>query len=104
MRDSSGWAHAVEALSEGHGGGGQCEPGRPSVPPPAPPVPGAPRPPGYASAHSRELFFMQQTAYLWLFFVLVFGVVILPSLDMAFVLAGSLTVGRKAGLSFWAEG
>ncbi|WNG48633.1 LysE family translocator [Archangium minus] len=42
---------------------------------------------------------MQQTAHLWLFFVLVFGVVILPGLDMAFVLASSLTGGRKAGLS-----
>ncbi|PTL82412.1 LysE family translocator [Vitiosangium sp. GDMCC 1.1324] len=42
---------------------------------------------------------MEQTAHLWLFFVLVFGVVILPGLDMAFVLASSLVGGRKAGLS-----
>ncbi|AKI98985.1 threonine/homoserine/homoserine lactone efflux protein [Archangium gephyra] len=42
---------------------------------------------------------MEQTAHLWLFFVLVFGVVVLPGLDMAFVLASSLTGGRKAGLS-----
>ena len=41
---------------------------------------------------------MTQTAHLWLFFVLVFGVVILPGLDMAFVLASSLTGGRRAGL------
>ncbi|WP_375772151.1 LysE family translocator [Archangium gephyra] len=42
---------------------------------------------------------MEQTAHLWLFFVLVFGVVVLPGLDMAFVLASALTGGRKAGLS-----
>ncbi|OJT25695.1 threonine transporter RhtB [Archangium sp. Cb G35] len=42
---------------------------------------------------------MEQTAHLWLFFVLVFGVIVLPGLDMAFVLASSLTGGRKAGLS-----
>jgi threonine/homoserine/homoserine lactone efflux protein len=42
---------------------------------------------------------MAQSAHLWLFFVLVFGVVLLPGLDMAFVLASSLVGGRKAGLS-----
>lgn len=42
---------------------------------------------------------MEQTAHLWLFFVLVFGVIVLPGLDMAFVLASSLTGGRKSGLS-----
>jgi len=42
---------------------------------------------------------MSQTAHLWLFFVLVFGVVVLPGLDMAFVLASSLVDGRRAGLS-----
>ncbi len=35
---------------------------------------------------------------LWLFFLLVAGVVLLPGLDMAFVLASSLTHGRRAGL------
>ncbi|MFY2556423.1 LysE family translocator [Corallococcus terminator] len=42
---------------------------------------------------------MTQTSHLWLFFVLVFGIVILPGLDMAFVLASSLVGGRRAGLS-----
>ncbi|MCI0574073.1 MAG: LysE family translocator [Myxococcaceae bacterium] len=42
---------------------------------------------------------MEQSAHLWLFFVLVFGVVVLPGLDMAFVLASSLVGGRKAGFS-----
>lgn len=42
---------------------------------------------------------MQQTAHLWLFFVMVFGVVVLPGLDMAFVLACALVGGRRAGLA-----
>ncbi|MBJ6761559.1 LysE family translocator [Myxococcaceae bacterium JPH2] len=42
---------------------------------------------------------MTQTAHLWLFFVMVFGIIVLPGLDMAFVLASSLVGGRKAGLS-----
>jgi threonine/homoserine/homoserine lactone efflux protein len=36
---------------------------------------------------------------LWLFFLLVFGIVIVPGMDMVFVLASSLSGGRKAGLS-----
>jgi threonine/homoserine/homoserine lactone efflux protein len=42
---------------------------------------------------------MTQTAHLWLFFVMVFGVVLLPGLDMAFVLASALVGGRRAGLA-----
>ncbi|WP_338870058.1 LysE family translocator [Myxococcus stipitatus] len=42
---------------------------------------------------------MTQTAHLWLFFVLVFGIVILPGMDMAFVLASSLVGGRRSGMS-----
>ncbi len=41
---------------------------------------------------------MEQTAHLWLFFVMVFSVVLLPGLDMAFVLASSLVGGRRSGL------
>ena len=41
---------------------------------------------------------MEQTVHLWLFFVLVFGVVLLPGLDMAYVLASALVGGRRAGL------
>ncbi|MCP3103562.1 LysE family translocator [Myxococcus sp. K15C18031901] len=41
---------------------------------------------------------MTHTPHLWLFFVLVFGIVLLPGLDMAFVLASSLVGGRRAGL------
>lgn len=38
-------------------------------------------------------------AHLWLFFVVVFGIIILPGLDMAFVLGSALTGGRKPGLA-----
>lgn len=40
---------------------------------------------------------MDQAAHLWLFFVVVFGVIALPGMDMAFVLASSVTGGRSAG-------
>ena len=39
---------------------------------------------------------MSQTANLWLYFVVVFGVVALPGLDMAFVMGSSLLGGRRA--------
>lgn len=42
---------------------------------------------------------MEQTSHLWVFFVMVFGIVLLPGLDMAFILASSLVGGRAAGLS-----
>lgn len=42
---------------------------------------------------------MQETTHLWMFFVMVFGVILLPGLDMAFVLASSLVGGRRAGLT-----
>lgn len=41
---------------------------------------------------------MSYLAALWLFFVLVFGIIVLPGLDMAFVLANALGGGRRAGL------
>lgn len=41
---------------------------------------------------------MTATAHLWLFFVMVFGVVLLPGLDMAYVMASSLVGGRRSGL------
>ncbi len=42
---------------------------------------------------------MDQAAHLWLFFVLVLGTMLLPGLDMAFILASALTGGRKSGLT-----
>lgn len=41
---------------------------------------------------------MLQTADLWLFFAMVFGVILLPGLDMAYVMANSLVGGRRRGL------
>jgi threonine/homoserine/homoserine lactone efflux protein len=42
---------------------------------------------------------MTYTENLWLFFLLVSGIIIVPGMDMVFVLASSLSGGRKAGLS-----
>ena len=42
---------------------------------------------------------MDATAQLWLFFLIVLGVVLLPGLDMAFVLASSVVGGRRAGIA-----
>ena len=40
---------------------------------------------------------MTEFTHLWLYFLLVFGVIVLPGMDMAFVLASALSGGRKAG-------
>lgn len=40
---------------------------------------------------------MEQTAHLWLFAAMVFGIVLLPGLDMAFVMASSVAGGRRNG-------
>lgn len=42
---------------------------------------------------------MTYTASLWLFFVLLVGIVLVPGMDMMFVLANALTRGRRAGLA-----
>ena len=44
-----------------------------------------------------ELFGLTQTTHLWVFFVMVFGIIVLPGLDMAYVMASSLVGGRRAG-------
>lgn len=41
---------------------------------------------------------MTEYAHLWLFFLMVFGVVLLPGLDMAYVLGSALSGGRARGL------
>jgi threonine/homoserine/homoserine lactone efflux protein len=46
-----------------------------------------------------EAIALTQTAHLWLFFVMVFGIIVLPGLDMAFVMASALVHGRRAGLA-----
>jgi len=40
---------------------------------------------------------LADTSHLWLFFLLVFGVIVMPGMDMAYVMASSLVGGRKAG-------
>jgi threonine/homoserine/homoserine lactone efflux protein len=42
---------------------------------------------------------MGYTENLWLYFILLFGIIIVPGMDMLFVLANSLTGGRNAGLA-----
>ena len=38
-------------------------------------------------------------AHLWLFFVLVFGIIVLPGLDMAYILGSALAGGLRTGLT-----
>ena len=40
---------------------------------------------------------MTEYTHLWLYFLMVFGVIALPGMDMAFVLASALSGGRRAG-------
>ena len=42
---------------------------------------------------------MSYTENLWLFFVLLFGIIAVPGMDMLFVLANALTGGRDRGLA-----
>jgi threonine/homoserine/homoserine lactone efflux protein len=42
---------------------------------------------------------VSSTAYLWLYFVIVLGVIALPGLDMAYVLANSLVGGQSAAIA-----
>lgn len=42
---------------------------------------------------------MSESANLWLYFVVVFGIIALPGLDMAFVMGSAMLGGRRAGLA-----
>ena len=42
---------------------------------------------------------MTQAANLWLYFIVVFGAVALPGLDMAFVMGSSMLGGRRSGMA-----
>lgn len=42
---------------------------------------------------------MTDTAHLWLYFLVVFGIIVLPGLDMAFVIANALVGGNRAGFA-----
>ena len=44
-----------------------------------------------------DWFSLTHASQLWLFFVLVFGIIVLPGMDMAFVLGSTLVDGRKGG-------
>jgi threonine/homoserine/homoserine lactone efflux protein len=46
-----------------------------------------------------EIIGLNEVSHLWLYFVLVFGIIILPGMDMAFVMASSLVDGRRAGFA-----
>lgn len=40
---------------------------------------------------------MTEFTHLWLFFLMVLGIIVLPGMDMAFVIASAVARGRKAG-------
>jgi threonine/homoserine/homoserine lactone efflux protein len=42
---------------------------------------------------------MSQAANLWLYFLVVFGIVALPGMDMAYVMGSSLLGGRRSGMA-----
>ncbi len=42
---------------------------------------------------------MSDSANLWLYFLVVLGVIVLPGMDMAFVMGSSMTSGRRAGMA-----
>jgi len=44
-------------------------------------------------------FAITEFGHLWLFFLLVAGIIILPGMDMAYVMASSLTGGRRSGMA-----
>ncbi|WP_372526407.1 LysE family translocator [Piscinibacter sp.] len=45
------------------------------------------------------MFELTQTSHFWLYFTLVAGIIVLPGMDMAFVMASALADGRKAGVA-----
>lgn len=42
---------------------------------------------------------MGDSANLWMYFLVVLGVIVLPGMDMAFVMGSSMTSGRRAGMA-----
>jgi threonine/homoserine/homoserine lactone efflux protein len=49
--------------------------------------------------HFGRLTDMSYTENLWLFFVLLLGIILVPGMDMLYVLTNALTGGRRAGLA-----
>jgi threonine/homoserine/homoserine lactone efflux protein len=54
--------------------------------------------PGRSRSKQRETD-MSEAANLWLYFLVVLGVIVLPGMDMAFVMGSSMTSGRRAGMA-----
>lgn len=52
--------------------------------------------PGVTRHHCEAL--LSYVESLWLYFVLVSGIIIVPGMGMMFVMANGLTTGRRAGL------
>jgi threonine/homoserine/homoserine lactone efflux protein len=46
-----------------------------------------------------EFIGLNEASHLWLYFVLVVGIIILPGMDMAFVMASALVDGRRGGFA-----
>ena len=46
-----------------------------------------------------EYLGLHQTSHFWIFFVFVAGIILLPGMDMAYILANTLSNGIKSGLS-----
>jgi threonine/homoserine/homoserine lactone efflux protein len=49
--------------------------------------------------HCWRVTDMSYTENIWLFFVLLLGIILVPGMDMLYVLTNALTGGRRAGLS-----
>jgi threonine/homoserine/homoserine lactone efflux protein len=45
-----------------------------------------------------ETLLLPQTSHLWLFTLMVLGIIVVPGMDMAYVVASALAGGRKLGL------
>ena len=50
-----------------------------------------------SGAIDLEILQLAHTSHYWLYFLLVAGIILLPGMDMAFVMASSLVGGRKSG-------
>lgn len=46
-----------------------------------------------------DTLLLTHTSHLWLFSLMVFGIIALPGMDMAYVVASALTGGRRSGLA-----
>jgi len=54
---------------------------------------------GIVNRRIRAMHAATHASSLWLYFVLVAGIIVLPGMDMAFVMASALAGGRRAGLA-----